>query len=335
MTAARTMRDPAFWWRPAGLTSGLLSPLAAVYGAIAAWRMAGPARDAGIPVICVGNPTLGGAGKTPTAIAMAKILDAAGRRPFMLSRGHGGALAGPVRVDPARHHATDVGDEPLLLAQVAPSIVSRDRAAGADAARGAGASAVVMDDGFQSPGLKKDRSILVVDGRRGIGNGKVFPAGPLRAPLRRQFDRAQAVLVIGSGVAGDRLATAAQAHGLPVFHGRLEPDTAALAALKGRPVLAFAGIGDPEKFFVTLREAAVEVRAAVAFPDHHRYRWNEARTLVERAGREGLVAVTTEKDRARLAGQDDVAALADAVRTLPVTLKVTEDGAFRDWVLGS
>jgi tetraacyldisaccharide 4'-kinase len=328
------MREPAFWWRPAGLISGLLSPLAALYGAVAAWRMAGPARDADIPVICVGNPTLGGAGKTPTAIAMAKILDAAGRRPFMLSRGYGGTLAGPVQVDSARHRATDVGDEPLLLARVAPSIVSRDRADGADAARAAGAGVVVMDDGFQSPGLKKDRSILVVDGRRGIGNGRVFPAGPLRAPLQRQFARAQALLVIGSGAAGEKIAAAAQAHGLPVFHGRLEPDAAALAALTGRPVLAFAGIGDPEKFFATLREAAVEVRAAVAFPDHHRYRREEARDLIERAGREGLVAVTTEKDGARLAGQDDVAALADAVRTLLVTLKVVEDDAFQAWVLG-
>ncbi len=175
------MREPAFWWRPAGLMSGLLSPLAAIYGAVAASRMARAGHDAGIPVICVGNPTLGGAGKTPTAIAVAQMLDAAGRRPFVLSRGYGGALAGPVQVDPAHHRATDVGDEPLLLARFAPTIVSRDRAAGADAARAAGAGAVVMDDGFQSPALRKDRSLLVVDGRRGIGNGKVFPAGPLRA----------------------------------------------------------------------------------------------------------------------------------------------------------
>jgi tetraacyldisaccharide 4'-kinase len=329
------MREPAFWSRPAGLTSGLLSPLAAIYGAIAASRMAGPAHDAGVPVICIGNPTLGGAGKTPTAIAVAKILAEAGRRPFLLSRGYGGALGGPVQVDPARHGALDVGDEPLLLARVAPTVVSRDRAAGAEAARAARAGVVVMDDGFQSPELKKDRSILVVDGRRGIGNERVFPAGPLRAPLQSQIRRAQALLVVGEGVAGERVAAAVRAHALPVFHGRLEPDAAALAVLKGRPVLAFAGIGDSEKFFGTLRAAGIEVRAAIAFADHHRYRRIEASDLIGRAEREKLVLVTTEKDLARLGGQNDVAALADVARPLPVALKVAEDGAFRDWVLGS
>ena len=327
------MREPSFWWRKEGLTSGLLSPLAAVYGAVAAQRMARPGRVAGIPVVCVGNLTLGGAGKTPAAIAVARILDAAGRRPFVLSRGYGGTLAGPVQIDPARHRAAEVGDEPLLLARFAPTTVARDRAAGADAARAAGAGSIVMDDGFQSPGLHKDRSILVVDGRRGIGNGQVFPAGPLRAPLEAQLHRAQALLVVGSGTAGDSVAAVAQAHGLPVFHGRLEPDAQALAVLKGRPVLAFAGIGDPDKFFTTLRDAGIEVRAALPFADHHRYRRFEARELIERAEREGLVLVTTEKDLARLAGQDDVAALAAVVQTLPVTLKVTEDDAFRNWVL--
>jgi tetraacyldisaccharide 4'-kinase len=328
------MREPAFWWGAPGLTSGLLSPLAAVYGAIAASRMAAPSHDAGVPVICVGNPTLGGAGKTPTAIAISEILAATGRKPFFLSRGYGGRLTGPVAVDAARHRAADVGDEPLLLAHVAPTIVSRDRVAGAAAARVAGADVVVMDDGFQSPGLRKDRSILVVDGRRGVGNGRVFPAGPLRAPLPSQLSHAQAFLVIGSGAAGEQAEAMAQTRGLTVFHGRLVPDAAALAALKGKPVLAFAGIGDPEKFFGMLREAGIDVRAVVAFADHHRYRRSEALDLIGRAEHEGLVIVTTEKDAARLAGQDDVAALLDAARTLPVTLEVAEPAAFRDWVLG-
>jgi tetraacyldisaccharide 4'-kinase len=327
------MREPSFWWRKAGLTSGLLSPLAAVYGAVAGSRMAQRGRAAGIPVLCVGNLTLGGAGKTPAAIAAARLLDAAGRRPFVLSRGYGGTLAGPVQVDPSRHRAAEVGDEPLLLARFAPTMVSRDRAAGADAARAAGAGSIVMDDGFQSPGLHKDRSLLVVDGRRGIGNGRVFPAGPLRASLDGQLRRAQALLVIGSGTAGDSVAAAARAHGLPVFHGRLEPDAQVLAVLRDRPVLAFAGIGDPDKFFTTLRDAGIDVRAALPFADHHRYRRAEARELIERAEREGLVPVTTEKDLARLAGQDDVAALAAVARALPVTLKFTEDDAIRDWVL--
>jgi tetraacyldisaccharide 4'-kinase len=327
------MREPSFWWREAGLTSGLLSPLAAVYGAVAASRMARPGIAAGIPVVCVGNLTLGGAGKTPAAIAVARILDAAGRRPFVLSRGYGGTLAGPVQIDPARHRAAEVGDEPLLLARFAPTLVSRDRVAGAEAARANGAGSIVMDDGFQSPGLHKDRSILVVDARRGIGNGRVFPAGPLRAPLDDQLRRAQALLVVGAGQAGDSVAGAGQAHGLPVFHGRLEPDQQALALLRQRPVLAFAGIGDPDKFFTTLRDAGIDVRVALPFADHHRYRRSEARELIERAERDGLVPVTTEKDLARLAGQDDVAALAAIAQSLPVTLKVTEADAFRNWVL--
>jgi tetraacyldisaccharide 4'-kinase len=294
--------------------------------------MSRPGRAAGVPVICVGNPTLGGAGKTPAAIAVAQMLAAAGRRPFLLSRGYGGALAGPVRVDPARHRSADVGDEPLLLARFAPTVVARDRAAGADAARAAGADSIVMDDGFQNPGLHKNRSILVVDRRRGIGNGMVFPAGPLRVPLESQLRRAQALLLVGAGTAGDAVAARAQAQGLPVFHGRLEPDAQALAALQGRRVLAFAGIGDPGKFFATLREAGIDVGAEVSFPDHHRYRRIEARDLIERAEREGLILVTTEKDMARLAGQDDLAALTAVARGLPVTLKVAESGAFQSWV---
>ena len=327
------MREPAFWWRAAGPAAGLLSPVAAIYGAFAGWRMGRAGHAAGIPVVCIGNLTHGGAGKTPTAIAVARMLAAAGRRPFLLSRGYGGSLPGPQRVDPLRHHAREVGDEPLLLARAAPTIVARDRVKGAAAARAAGAGAIVMDDGLQNPALQKDLCIVVVDGRRGIGNGKVFPAGPLRAPLDRQLARAHAVLLIGSGPAGEAVAARAQARGLPVFHGRLKPDGLALAALKGRPVLAFAGIGDPEKFFQTLSEAGIDVRARLSFPDHHRYRADEAADLIARAGRDGLVPVTTEKDLVRLSGQDDLAALAAMARALPVELSVAEEGAFRDFVL--
>jgi tetraacyldisaccharide 4'-kinase len=328
------MREPQFWWRPAGVAAGLLAPVAACYGAAAAWRMASAGTNAGIPVLCVGNLTLGGAGKTPTAVAVAQLLAAAGRKPFILSRGYRGALAGPVRVDPAHHRAADVGDEPLLLARFAPTIVARDRAAGAAAARAAGAGAIVMDDGFQNPGLEKDRSILVVDGRRGIGNGMVFPAGPLRAPLQGQLRRAQALLMVGPGSAGEEVAARARAAGLEVFHGRLEPNAETLAALKEWPVLAFAGIGDPEKFFATLRDAGIDVRAAIPFPDHHRYHRSEALDLIDRAERDGLVAVTTEKDMARLAGEPDLAALTGAARALQVTLEVFEEDAFRAFVTG-
>jgi tetraacyldisaccharide 4'-kinase len=313
--------------------SGLLSPLAAAYGAVAARRMARPGRAAGIPVVCLGNLTLGGAGKTPSAMAVARMLDAAGRRPFLLSRGYGGRMRGPLRVDAAVHRAADVGDEPLLLARVAPTIVARDRAAGAQAARDAGARSIVMDDGFQNPAVAKDLSIVVVDAVRGIGNGLVFPAGPLRAPLDDQLAHAHALLVIGTGSGGIRVVAAARGRGLPVFHGRLEPDGAALAPLRGRKVLAFAGIGDPDKFFATLAAAGIQVAARQVFPDHHRFRIDEAREIIARAERELLVPVTTEKDLVRLSGADELAPLAGVVRVLPVALVVDEQAAFRDLLL--
>ena len=327
------MREPAFWWRPAGLAGALLSPLGAIYGAVAGARMARSGRSAGVPVACIGNLTLGGAGKTPTAMFVAQILADAGRRPFVLSRGYGGALAGPVQVDPAIHCAADVGDEPLLLAQTLPVIVARDRVAGAGAARAAGAGSIVMDDGFQSPNLHKNLSIVVVDGPRGVGNGSVFPAGPLRAPLEAQLDRTHALLVMGEQVHVRPVLEHALARKLPVFHGRLEADANALAALQRKPVLAFAGIGDPDKFFSTLAVAGIDVRVRMPFPDHHRLSHNEAMDIVERARRDGLVPVTTEKDMARLAGDDEAAELRAAARPLSVRLVVAEDAEFRKLVL--
>jgi tetraacyldisaccharide 4'-kinase len=329
------MRDPAFWWQSPGTSIRSLAPFGWLYGAFAAWRMGWGGRAAGVPVFCIGNLTVGGAGKTPTAIAVAQMLIAAGKHPMFLSRGYGGRLAGPVRVDPAVHHATDVGDEPLLLARIAPTIVARDRVAGARLARESGADAIVMDDGFQNPSLTKDLSIVVVDGERGIGNGRVLPAGPLRAPLAAQLAHAQAVLVIGAPEGAQTVAVAARARTLPVFHGRLDPDFKAVGALTFRPVLAFAGIGHPDKFFATLAEANIEVRAKQAFPDHHRYTVAEAAELLARAAREGLVPVTTEKDLVRLAGEPELSALAAAVRAVPVRLTVREEDAFRALILNS
>ena len=317
------------------MAAALLAPIAMCYGAIAQRRMATPGRSAGIPVICVGNPIVGGAGKTPTALAVARLLLAAGKHPFFLSRGFGGELAGPVRVDSRIHRARNVGDEPLLLARVAPAIVAHDRVAGANAARASGADVVVMDDGFQNPSLKKDLSILVVDGQRGIGNENIFPAGPLRVPLGAQLERANALLVIGQPSGAGAIMSAAKQRALPIFHGRLVPDQKMLAALASRKVLAFAGIGDPEKFFVTLESGGVDVKVRQAFPDHHRYRQEEAKKLLARAEREGLLLVTTEKDFTRLAGELDLAALADAVKVLPVTLVVEQERAFADFVLGA
>jgi tetraacyldisaccharide 4'-kinase len=314
------MRDPSFWWRAPGPMAGLLAPLGALYGGIAAHRLMQVGARARIPVVCVGNLTVGGAGKTPTAIAIARLLQAAGARPMFLTRGYGGRLGGPVAVAPA-HGAADVGDEPLLLARVAPTIVARDRAAGARAAAAAGADVIVMDDGFQNPALAKDLALIVVDGRRGLGNGKVFPAGPMRAPLLAQIARAQALLVVGeAGPAAQPAIDAARARGLPVLAGRLVPDPAVVAALAARPALAFAGIADPEKFFATLRSAGIALGATQAFPDHHRFAAVEADDLITRADRAGLALVTTEKDLARLQGDPALAALARRATALPVTL---------------
>ena len=327
------MRAPAFWWRPG--TGHLLSPLAALYGAVAWVRMQGEGRRVGLPVICLGNLTVGGAGKTPAALAVVRLLLAVHERPFFLSRGYGGRLAGPLPVNPASHSAAEVGDEPLLLARLAPTIVARDRFAGAEFARFRGASVVVMDDGFQNPALTKDLSILLVDGRRGIGNGRIIPAGPLRAPLESQIANAQALVVVGPADGAAAVLDTARRLGVTVFHGRLEPDGGNLAAIGAHKVLAFAGIGDPDKFFATLTAAGVTVAERAAFDDHHRYTAAEARTLLARAERANLLLVTTEKDHVRLAGDAALVALAARTSTLPVRFVVAEQDAFRDMVLGA
>ena len=318
------MREPAFWWRSDAAAARLLAPAAAAYGFIAARRMARPGWRPSVPVLCIGNFTLGGSGKTPTAIAVAKLLARVGRQPFFLSRGYGGALAGPVRVE--HQPAAAVGDEALLLARVAPTIVARDRPAGARAAVAAGAGAVVMDDGWQNPSLAKDLVIAVLDGRRGIGNAAVFPAGPLRAPLSAQLDHAHALLVIGPpGPAAMPAIAAADMRRLPRFAGDLVPDPDAIARLVGTRALAFAGIADPDKFFATLEASGIEVAARRGFPDHHRYTIPEIAQLLFQADTQRLTLLTTEKDLARLGGDPAARELAARTVALPVTLKVAGD----------
>jgi tetraacyldisaccharide 4'-kinase len=327
------MREPAFWWQPG--TGGLLSPLGGIYGAAAAARMRSSGRKVGVPVICLGNLTVGGAGKTPAALAVGRLLLAAHERVFFLSRGYGGRLKGPVRVDLARHAAAAVGDEPLLLARLAPTIVARDRLAGAEAARRAGASVIVMDDGFQNPAVHKDLSILLIDGRRGIGNGRVIPAGPLRAPIEAQIANAQAIVFVGPADSLSAIAERARRHEVVIFHGRLEPDAQTVAALAKRKVLAFAGIGDPDKFFTTLSEAGVAIGERVSFADHHRYTGAEAKALLARAQAANLMLLTTEKDLVRLGGRRRLAALAARANALPVRLAIEEADAFRATILGA
>lgn len=298
------MREPAFWYRPRSPKSHLLSPLGALYGAITARRMARQGFDAGIPVICVGNYHVGGAGKTPTVLALTKLLRELGETPVVLSRGYGGRLHGPVMVDRMRHTAAEVGDEPLMMARDVPVAVARDRIDGVALAKSQGATVILMDDGFQNPLLLKDASLIVIDSERGLGNGKVFPAGPLRAPLKPQLSRTDALVLIGDGHAADDVAAEIAKRGKPVLGARLKPDAESVARLLGKPVFAFAGIGDPERFFRTLRACGIEVARTRAFADHHMFSQAEIAALVEDARREQLTLVMTQKDRARMRGMD-------------------------------
>ncbi|WOH82927.1 tetraacyldisaccharide 4'-kinase [Bradyrhizobium sp. BEA-2-5] len=323
------MREPAFWYRPSSWTSQLLQPLAALYGAVAARRMRQSGVDAGIPVICVGNYHVGGAGKTPTVLALTKLLREIDERPVVLSRGYGGRLAGPVKVDRDSHTAADVGDEPLMMAACLPVVVSRDRAAGLALARAQDASVILMDDGFQNPSVAKDACLIVIDGTRGVGSGRVIPAGPLRAPLVPQLERTDALIVVGEGSAAQRIAADLASRGKPVLSAHLKPDQASLAALSGTRALAFAGIGDPARFFNTLRSSGVDVVCSKAFADHHAFTKEEIEALVAEARGDGLTLVTTEKDLARLRGPDGMPAWAQAIVPFAVTLQFDDGDALR------
>lgn len=323
------MREPAFWYRPPSLISRILSPLGAIYGAVSARRMARAGASAGIPVLCIGNYHVGGAGKTPTTLALVKILRSMGEQPFVVSRGYGGTIEGPVRVDQTLHAAADVGDEPLMMAASVPVIVSSDRVVGAALARAQGASVVLLDDGFQNPALTKDASLIVIDAARGIGNGYVFPAGPLRAPLEPQVARTDALIVIGEGQAADGVAAAVVKRSALVLLARLVPDEASVAALRGQRVLAFAGIGDPARFVATLRGSGVIVIEQRVFADHHPYAPDEIRKLLSDAVAKSLTLVTTEKDMARIRSDVRLAHEAGAIASLPVALTFDDEAGVR------
>jgi tetraacyldisaccharide 4'-kinase len=289
------MKPPGFW-QTGGWQADLLAPLGAVTEAVTARRVARRGWRAPVPVLCAGNATVGGAGKTPVVIDVARRLRARGIDTHILVRGYGGARRDTVRVDPARHTAADVGDEALLLAAAAPCWVGADRAASARAAIASGATALLLDDGLQNPSLTKDFSALVIDGGAGFGNGRLLPAGPLREPVAAAAARCQAAMIIGADIAG---ATAALPPGLPVLHARLAPGPS-MQALAGQRVHAFAGIGRPEKFFTTLREAGILLAGTRAFPDHHPYRPTDLAALRRDAAASGAPLVTTEKDYVRL-----------------------------------
>jgi tetraacyldisaccharide 4'-kinase len=295
------MRAPAFWWRAPdrpGLLPRLLAPLGWLYAAGTARRLRRPGYTPQVPVICVGNLTAGGAGKTPTVIALVDRLAARGRKVHVVSRGYGGRLEGPVRVQESGHSARDVGDEPLLLSAFAPVWVAKDRAAGVRAAEAAGAEVILLDDGFQSPAVKSALSLVVIDAHRGFGNGRCIPAGPLREPVATGLGRADLVLVIGDTDAQTRF-DALWPVSLPRLRGRLEPLQMGMD-WKDVRVLAFAGIADPSRFFATLKAQGAEVIRGEALADHEILSETLLRRLEAEASVAGAQLVTTEKDAARL-----------------------------------
>ena len=285
------MRAPDFWNND-GLAAKLLAPLSALYGRSVRARQLNthPFRSKA-RVLCVGNLTAGGSGKTPIAITLARILAARQHKVAFLTRGYRGRLSGPIAVDPA-HNAHDVGDEALLLAAVAPTIVSRDRARGAELADALGASVIVMDDGFQNFQLAKDVSFVVVDSKVGFGNGRLIPAGPLREPVDHGLARADAVVLLGEG------ALPLPSFGGPVIRAALHPT--APDRFAGRSVFAMAGIGRPEKFFHTLQAMGARIVGTRSFPDHHRYTLLEIEAVKQIASNARALLVTTEKDFVRI-----------------------------------
>lgn len=318
---------PSFWWGQRNWQAIGLWPLGVLYGAVSGARMQrAKGFAASVPVLCIGNFTLGGAGKTPTALALAKAALAMGLKPGFLSRGYGGSLVEATLVDASRHTAAEVGDEPLLLARTALTAISRTRVAGAKLLTESGVDLILMDDGFQSARIVIDYALIVADARRGVGNGLVFPAGPLRVPLDIQMPAASGLLVAGQGRAGDRLAEAFTSSGKPVFRASLKPVEA--ADLAGKRVLAFAGIADPAKFQRTLEELGAHVATRRDFADHASLTDTEISSLLSEARAGGLSLVTTAKDAVRLAGRSGVARnLLAEMQTVEVDMAFTEKGA--------
>lgn len=327
------LREPSWWYSgDAQHRARLLAPLSYIYGRIATRRLryAQPYTSL-IPVICVGNFTAGGAGKTPLTIFLAEHLRKSGEHPALLTRGYGGSVQGPHLVDPARDNALRTGDEALLLARCAPTVVARDRADGARLMEELSTrpTVIVMDDGLQNPGLAKMLRLAVVDAKRGVGNCQVIPSGPLRAPLADQLDLADAIVINAGPIEPHEEPTVPETliqmfrqmrFKGPILRGGIVPRTN-LETLKDQPVLAFAGIGHPERFFNTLRLGGINVAEAVSFKDHHFFDAGDAERLLFRAKALGAQLVTTEKDHVRLLSYDDQRGEL-AARTTPFQIKM-------------
>ncbi len=317
------MRAPEFWDNPPnrpGIKANLLAPLGALYAIATAKRISKPASlKPTIPVICIGNLNAGGTGKTPTAMAMIQRLQGMGKTVHVVSRGYGGSLEGPLQVNERIHQASDVGDEPLLLAAFTPTWVAKDRASGVRAAQEAGADAVLLDDGFQNPSVPKDFSIIVVDAQRGFGNGLCIPAGPLREPVQAGLSRADVVLSIGSNKAqSDFLEIWGSSVTVPHAKGEVMPLETGMDWTE-TPMIAFAGIGYPEKFFGTLRTLGANVVQTHALDDHQPLTSSLLARLDADARKLGAQLVTTEKDAVRLP-----AAYRQKVLPLPVRLEISD-----------
>jgi len=298
------MREPHFWrnYDPrsrdaAPMTRLLLTPLSLAYSWAGKRRIerATPV-DVGLPVICVGNLTLGGAGKTPVTAAVRQRLVARGVRAASLSRGYGGSREGPLKVDAVVHAVAEVGDEPVMLAALGEAWRAKDRVAGAKAMKAAGVQVVVMDDGHQNPAVKKTLSLVVIDAMEPFGNGHVFPKGPLREPVARGLARADAVVLMGEGEPPEELKGANK----PVLRARLAP----LAKLAAGRYVAFAGIGRPERFFDGLQGMeGVELVEAVPYPDHHAFTASDLDYLKKVSSERDARLITTDKDHVRLSAE--------------------------------
>lgn len=320
-------RPPDFWWRQGFSWQALLLALPSlIYGRISGQRMLRkPSAKASVPVICIGNFIVGGTGKTPFSLRLAERLRQEGYQPAFLLRGYGGKESGPLVVDLERHKAEDVGDEAILLANSAPTVIAADRVAGARIIEQLEADILIMDDGFQNSALHKDLSIVLVDAAVGLGNGACLPAGPLRAPMSAQIFKTDVLVSVGEGSAAKDAIHLASRKGVPILSARIvaEPNE----SLEERALFAYAGIGRPEKFFDTLRTLGLDVAETRVFGDHHPVTEKEAEDLVAVAYSRDLQLVTTSKDMVRLdPGEHEIFRwLAERSEVLEITIAIEQE----------